>query len=151
MTYNGQASRGTTETLAERIVATSIQQHNVHAVVGIFHFGKNSSSIDRPEPDIGFLVYLRPYRDEVVDTVDLHAMASIIEKANAAPFQLVPEVFNGFIHCLKIGVLLQCYLETKALEGSGHIGSIVNRILQGAGTVGTITNDKGYPLFRSGR
>ena len=69
----------------EGIVTGGIQDHDVEARLGLDHMPQHESRVYRLELDIGLASEVGTYWDQVVPTVHLEAMASVVEESDTAP------------------------------------------------------------------
>jgi hypothetical protein len=83
------------ESAGKGIVAAGIQNEDIEAVFGRFHLGRHFADLQSLELDVLFLLHLSAYRSQIIDSIDLQAVAGEIEQADAAGFDLLSEGAHG--------------------------------------------------------
>src|SRR6185503_8121040 len=78
-----QAARARAEAAGQRIVAAGIEEHQVDRVAGELHLAENAGGADRLQLDVAFSLDLGADRQQKILTVDLHAVAGVVEQADA--------------------------------------------------------------------
>src|SRR5262245_25243525 len=81
--------------------------------------------------------------DNVIFASHLETMASKIKEAYTTLTELLVKCFDGLFHRPQFGITQQYDFKPKALECSGYVGGIVDRITQGPALIGRIANNQG--------
>jgi hypothetical protein len=73
------------------IIATGIEDHDVQAILGIFHSAQDTSDMDRSDLHILLSVDTRPNGHEIILTTNLQTMTRKIKQPDSSLMQLLTE------------------------------------------------------------
>ena len=128
----------------ERVVAASVQDHDVGAVARRLHLVQNGLGIHRSVGDFVLTVDGRSHGYQVVAALDLHAMARVVEQADTATAQAVTKLPQRTQHRPLVGVFPGDHGKTALSQGLGDGAGVVDRVGQWGLLVAAVTNHQGH-------
>lgn len=96
-----------------RVISASIQDNNVHAVMGRFHFGQYTPHIHTFVLYVLFFLNVSTYWYQVIIAFYLHAVPCIIKKTYATTRNTTPKGLNSFFHFYLALIGMQRYLKAQ--------------------------------------
>ena len=114
--------------LWERVIAAGIEDNDIDFVAGVSHRSQDIPNRHRPGPRLYLRADQFSNRDEIILPIDLHAVSSKIEQAQAALAELKAERFDIFLHGLQVRIEQSGHVKSEAFKGRRHICSIIDWI-----------------------
>jgi hypothetical protein len=128
-----------------------VEDHQVERVLRAVHLAQHEVGVDRLVLDLVLALDVGIDRDEVVAAAHLHAVAGVVEEADAAGGELVAEGADGAAHPRLAGILEHRHLEARLGERLRDGARIAYGVAQRRALVGGVADDERHAALAGGR
>ncbi len=138
----GRDADRTNKLLRQRIVAARVENHDLDAA------GKLHGRLDIVETHefvakADLVLQFRVHRHHVILALELHAVASVVEKQGVGSFAVPRELRHHLIHLALVDIDFQRHVEPDRLQRLGDVRGVVRRIGKGGSVlVGAVADDE---------